>query len=1747
MNEGSTPTNLESQTITDEESTNSGNTESEIDNFYTEETEITDEEYTNSGDTESEIDNFYTEEKEIIDEEYTNSGDTESEIESFYTEEIESLENLKIGEELQSSYSENHSEESRPNSTLPLVIKVSGILNTDPWSPVFTKQRTAIKPTSLSVWRAGFIRHIGTLISVKSFKKPDAEKPRDDQEKKDFKPSLIYIGAKPIKPKVPKFITSVKNRMSIFRGKPLAKCLGKLFINLHDKLIMARRKQEEIHQSFLDERLARSIKERKLILDQARKDALIVNTEGKLFGRDLLAIEDLPATPWTARIEIRILNKHVVQSPLEAQALFDKIPVELFVRKVVEEHGTVVFSNTTCVVCLKLVTLLRNSDIKHVNLRLDKMGVYGDRINEYVQGEYSHNLPANVYYHGLHPDFVRKCYSVIETNDSDAMIGLFPDTYDLIVVGGTSLGLQTVFESRLLGVKVCLVDSPLRPAASRPITFLGKSTLSEPNVSKKILYYLLSLRNRARKHHIGDYSIDSMKRIHSDWTRLSSSARKLIAKLSSNNMSSLYNVGAGFLKCGLKFVDRHTVEITNSESEKYTLRSSYFIMANPMQHKIPNIPGSQYCFTPDQIFSLPNSPGKTLIYGATRSAVEYAGLLGSMGFPVTIMAPTKIMEECDGDMVKCIKDNMKYYGIRIIDECVLSTIKLVTVAGEKDNSLISGSDESLYKFKWNPLQSKARKKKKRMKQPRRRGRYRMVRQCELNKVIEQALLTWEVSPKVLKAIVEAGPTMRQLKEENERNKFDSVAYKKKITAIKKQKNAIRKLFRTGGAGNKSFRRIKQLHSRTGQVRRKRRLRVAEMHAKEGQRKVSRKRRRRKSLSWKFLNLFLASSPDERKLASINIRNKKPPLLKKPIRYGPHYSYNPKSRVGVYFPGGTALRLSRKGKYFKHLTPITPSKFKRRKPWSSSLCKPVNDFMNSLENLQDTDGKGYNFDDLSSEEIKDKRADNIIQEYNKEKFEIIDIFKSKVILVDVNGDTTYNLDDKHFKEYMVLSLKNIDKTLKKMLMICRNIEFKSQCLTIIRFLAKIIQILRMFHLYINWKLRNRKKFYKKSRKNHRKRRDAEQILNDTLAVEMKYKMIQNNMFNVAKNLDTLMSYIFVSACNVIAEGSNECTESEDVSNRDSSWEEHSKNASLFGSGTTPDRKSYRHKDPNLSFNSRRFYNKQRFIRTCMGSKVDIVDPYLSNKDSRLYIDDNYVSPFSFGSGRPANSPKYDINPELQKLISRFKKSRKGKKIRKIRPVPNIESSLNILRLLKEQNDNLQKKEMMPLSIESEVVSDARERNSLPDRKKIENLRIQGVRSELHFTEFPSFGGNQMVSNIIDVSINSVTLHKTKFSIKYDKLKPVRGMRTRNQIIIKQIIDENNSKSSQNSRENKTKLNFRNFVAMNFGTQYKMSSSLSQRDNYLSTLVIRSEAKAKKFKPLKWGSLAMYQKKVYRDRNIFLQSLKANVKPRPIYYLYDYEVSDSVTERLGLSTVQPKCTNSLVSLESVQRLHPTLFNSSRMRGIGAESSDPSNEIIFEIEDDKSSNILDKILQNEPRLDNVPSTHGVMTTCKAEKASHEKYSGSKSVPKESSTGKSINLERSGPIDNSRKNITKSVLSTDYSRQKILKNTVEESKRLNDSSSFIADQYTDILKVAPPEMDRSSPVNLDSYIKGKYPVVDLRRLGTIDEFKPNLKSALNLQGSLDPFSSMLDRFESNMRLFRNKKINSQKDTTSIPSTSKV
>jgi pyruvate/2-oxoglutarate dehydrogenase complex dihydrolipoamide dehydrogenase (E3) component len=66
-----------------------------------------------------------------------------------------------------------------------------------------------------------------------------------------------------------------------------------------------------------------------------------------------------------------------------------------------------------------------------------------------------------------------------------------------------------------------------------------------------------------------------------------------------------------------QFLDPHTVKVVVKGGKEHTLTASYFVIAVGGRPRYPDIPGAlEYGITSDDIFSLENAPGKTLVVGA---------------------------------------------------------------------------------------------------------------------------------------------------------------------------------------------------------------------------------------------------------------------------------------------------------------------------------------------------------------------------------------------------------------------------------------------------------------------------------------------------------------------------------------------------------------------------------------------------------------------------------------------------------------------------------------------------------------------------------------------------------------------------------------------------------------------------------------------------------------------------------------------------------------------------------------------------------------------------------------------------------------------------------------------------------------------------------------------------------------------------------------------------------------------------
>ena len=101
------------------------------------------------------------------------------------------------------------------------------------------------------------------------------------------------------------------------------------------------------------------------------------------------------------------------------------------------------------------------------------------------------------------------------------------------------------------------------------------------------------------------------------------------------------------------------------------ISSRRFVIAVGGRPRYPGVSGDkEHCITSDDIFWLPTPPGKTLLVGASYIALETAGFLTALGFPVTVMARSIFLRGFDQEIAEQIAGHMERHGTRMLRQAV---------------------------------------------------------------------------------------------------------------------------------------------------------------------------------------------------------------------------------------------------------------------------------------------------------------------------------------------------------------------------------------------------------------------------------------------------------------------------------------------------------------------------------------------------------------------------------------------------------------------------------------------------------------------------------------------------------------------------------------------------------------------------------------------------------------------------------------------------------------------------------------------------------------------------------------------------------------------------------------------------------------------------------------------------------------------------------------------------------------------
>eukprot|EP00916_Digyalum_oweni_P025331 GHVL01041735.1.p1 GENE.GHVL01041735.1~~GHVL01041735.1.p1 ORF type:complete len:439 (+),score=91.03 GHVL01041735.1:15-1331(+) len=237
--------------------------------------------------------------------------------------------------------------------------------------------------------------------------------------------------------------------------------------------------------------------------------------------------------------------------------------------------------------------------------------------------------------------------------------------YDLAVIGGGSGGMAAAKEAASLGAKVVLFDF-VKPSTQGSTWGLGGTCVNVGCVPKKLMHYGASI-GLVLKHDAASFGWQLPGDVNHDWVSLRKTVQNHVKKLNFGYKNGLRSNKVEYINALAYFENSKTVTYT-IKSEKKMITAKNFILATGGRPVIPeNVKGAlELGITSDDIFSLKDPPGKTLIIGASYIALETAGFLTGLGYDVTVAVRSLALRGFDRQCSEKVTELMADTGTKFL-------------------------------------------------------------------------------------------------------------------------------------------------------------------------------------------------------------------------------------------------------------------------------------------------------------------------------------------------------------------------------------------------------------------------------------------------------------------------------------------------------------------------------------------------------------------------------------------------------------------------------------------------------------------------------------------------------------------------------------------------------------------------------------------------------------------------------------------------------------------------------------------------------------------------------------------------------------------------------------------------------------------------------------------------------------------------------------------------------------------------
>ncbi|EFP13311.1 CRE-TRXR-2 protein [Caenorhabditis remanei] len=238
--------------------------------------------------------------------------------------------------------------------------------------------------------------------------------------------------------------------------------------------------------------------------------------------------------------------------------------------------------------------------------------------------------------------------------------------YDLIVIGGGSGGLSCSKRAAELGAKVALIDA-VEPTPNGYAWGIGGTCANVGCIPKKLMHQAALVGKELKQaEKYGWNGLDQSKITH-DWNSLSQVVNDRVKGNNWVYRVQLRDKGIKYYNAFAEFVEGGQILITTADKKKTEtlLTSPNILIATGLRPRYPDIPGALLGITSDDLFTLKNVPGKTLVVGAGYVALECAGFLAGLNQDVEVLVRSRPLKEFDQDCVHFVMEQLKSSGVKV--------------------------------------------------------------------------------------------------------------------------------------------------------------------------------------------------------------------------------------------------------------------------------------------------------------------------------------------------------------------------------------------------------------------------------------------------------------------------------------------------------------------------------------------------------------------------------------------------------------------------------------------------------------------------------------------------------------------------------------------------------------------------------------------------------------------------------------------------------------------------------------------------------------------------------------------------------------------------------------------------------------------------------------------------------------------------------------------------------------------------